>query len=125
MRERTDDESTAPIVSSIPKTLHSRESAERLVRAVVGLWREKSDTHNNPSSLILDFDGIFRLSESVAEVLVQFRYEFPGGKCPPVKFLNVSATVRKTLTSAEKSLAQIHKRLNANRKKKSGFSIKI
>jgi hypothetical protein len=125
MRERTDDESTAPIVSSIPKTLHSRESAERLVRAVVGLWREKSDTHNNPSSLILDFDGIFLLSESVANVLVQFRYEFPGGKCPPVKFMNVSAPVGKTLAAAEKSLAQLHKRLNDNRRKKNGFSIKI
>ena len=125
MREKTDDESTAPIVSSIPRTLHSRESATRLVKSIVGLWREKSGGDSMPSSLILDFKGIFRLPESVADVLVQFRYEFPGGKCPPVKFMNVSPHVRKALASAEKSLEQLHKRLNTDRKKKSGFRIKI
>ncbi len=125
MREKTNDGSTAPIVSSIPKTLHSRESAERLVRVIVGLWREKSGKYGKPSSIILDFDGIFRLSESVADVLVQFRYEFPGGQCPPVAFMNVSPPVRKTLTSAEKSLEKLHRRVNAKKKKRSGFRIEI
>ncbi len=125
MRDKTDGGFTVSIASSVQKTLRSRYSAERLVRAIVGMWREKSVENNEPSSLILDFDGIFRLPESVADVLVHFRYEFPGGNCSRVEFLNVSAPVRKALASAEKSLGQFHKRVNVKREKKSGFMIEI
>ena len=125
MKEKMGDELTVLIASSIPKTLHSRDSAERLVRIVVGLWRGKAGGYNTPAVLILDFSGISQLSESAADVLVEFRSEFSGGRCPLIEFSNTSAPVRKALTVAEKSLERLHKRINAHRKKKSGFMIEI
>ena len=125
MKEKMGDELTVPVASSIPKTLHSRDSAERLVRMVVGLWRGRAGGHNSPAALILDFSGISQLSESAAGVLVEFRFEFSGGGCPQVEFSNTAAPVRKALTTAEKSLERLHKRIDAHRKKKSGFMIEI
>ena len=125
MRGKMDDGVTVSIASTIQKTLRSRDSAERMVRAIVDLWRKRAGEHDKPAALILDFNEISLLSESVADVLVQFRFDFPGGKCPRVEFLNVSAPVRKVLIAAEQSREQLRKKASANRKKKSGFTIEI
>ncbi len=125
MKEKMEDGLTVSIVSTVQKTLRSRDSAERLVRAIVDLWRERAGGHKKPAVLILDFNGISLLSESVADVLVQLRFDFPSSKCSRVEFRNVSAPVRKALVSAGQSREQLRKKVNANRKKESGFTIKI
>jgi hypothetical protein len=125
MKDKTDGKLTVRIASSIPKTLHSRDSAERLVRTVVSLWRASSEGQDNyPATLVLDFDGIPQLSESAASAIVEFRLEFSGGKYPAIEFANTSVPVRKTLAAVEKSLWRVRRRVNA-RKKKTSYMIEI
>lgn len=126
MKAKIDGKLTVQVATVIPKTLHSRDSAERLVRTVVSMWRARSDNGDkNPAKLVLDFDGITQLSESAASAIVEFRLEFSEDKYPAIEFSNMTASVRKTFTAVEESLRQIHKRIAARTKKKSSFMIEI
>jgi anti-anti-sigma regulatory factor len=126
MKEKTDDKLTVRIASSIPKTLHSRDSAERLVRTVVSLWRARSDgREKNLNTLVLDFEGISQLSDSAAGALIEFRLEFSEDRNPAVEFSNMSDPVKKTFAALEKSFGQIHRRVNLQKKKKRSFLIEI
>jgi len=126
MKEKADVKLTVRVAETIAKTLHSKDSADRLVGAVVSLWRRRSDgSSRNTKTLILDFDGVPRLSESAASVLVEFRLEFSEDRKPEIKFSNMSDSVKKTFAAVEKSTQRIHKRINASSKKKTSFMIEI
>ncbi len=126
MKEKRDGKLTVHVARTIPKTLHSRDSADRLVGTVVSLWRARPDTHRNTlTRLVLDFDGISQMSESAASALAEFRLEFSEDKDPTIEFSNMSVSVKKTFAAAEKSLRGIHKRINARNKKKNNFLIEI
>ncbi len=126
MKEKSDGKLTVQVVSAIPKTLNSRDSAERLVRTAVGLWRARSDGHNkNTTTLVLDFEGITQMSESAASALVEFRLDFSEDKYPAMEFSNMSDSVKKTFAAVEKPVQRIHKRISAQAKKKNSFMIEI
>ena len=126
MKENMDDKLTVRVAATIPKTLHSRDSADRLVRAVVSLWRTRSNGNDkNPNKLILDFEGISQMSESAASALIEFQLEFSEDKNPEVEFSNMSVPIEKTFAAVEKSLRRMHKGINARNKKKSSFMIEI
>jgi hypothetical protein len=125
MKEKMDGKLTVRVTTVIPKTLHSRDSADRLVRTVVGLWRERPDElRRNAATLILDFEGIEYLSESAAGALIEFRQEFSEAKDPEIKFSNLSASVSKTLVIAEKNLRHL-RGIKARKRKQNGFSIEV
>lgn len=126
MKEKRDGKLTVHVARAIPKTLHSRDSADRLVGAVVSFWRARPDRHKNDlTTLVLDFEGISQLSESAASALAEFRLEFSEDKDPTIEFSNMSVSVKKTFAAVEKSVRGIRKRINARNKKKNSFMIEI
>jgi len=125
MKEKISDKLTIRIASLIHKTLHSRDSADRLVGTILSTWRARSDWHRkNLTTLVLDFESIAELSESAASALAEFHLEFLQDKNLAIEFSNMSDPVRKIFAAAEKSLRRFRKGINAG-KKKSGFMIEI
>lgn len=126
MKEKLDGTLRVRVATTIPKTLHSRDSADRLVRSVISLWRERSDElRKNAVTLILDFEGIEYLSESAAAALIEFRQEFSEDKDPEIRFSNLSASAVKAFTAAEKHLRLASKRIKNQKKKQSSFLIEV
>ncbi len=126
MKEKMVDKLMVCVATLIPKTLHSRDSADRLVRSVISLWRARSDFRKrNLTTLVLDFDGIAELSESAAGALAEFYMEFAEEKNSAIEFLNMSDSIRKPFAAAEKSLRRLRKGINSRAKSKSGFVIEI
>ncbi len=126
MKKKRDDEFVVRVAATIHKRLHSRDSADRLVRNAIGLWRECSDDHGKrPSTLILDFNGIEQLSESAAAPLADFRREFSEDKDPEIMFCNLSESVSETLASVEKPLRHSSRKIKTSRKSQNNFLIKI
>ncbi|HEY9165232.1 MAG TPA: hypothetical protein VIS48_03625 [Candidatus Kryptonia bacterium] len=125
MREKKNLEFTVRVAGSIPKKLNSRDSAERLVRNVISMWRERSDEYmKNSTTLNLDFNGIESVSESAVAALVEFRLEFAEDKNPEIEFSNLPISVSKTIASVERSIRHSSGRI-ASRKKKKGYLIEI
>ncbi|HUI30599.1 MAG TPA: hypothetical protein VLX91_10310 [Candidatus Acidoferrales bacterium] len=126
MKEKSDGKLTIQVATAIPKTLHSRDSADRLVRTAVSFWRARPDrSKKDLTALVLDFNGIAQLSESAASALVEFRLEFSGDNDPAIEFSNMTNSVKKTFAGAEKSLRRFQKRINGRGKKKSSFIIEV
>jgi anti-anti-sigma regulatory factor len=126
MKEKMDETLTVRVAATIPKTLHSRDSADRLVRSVISLWRERSDgLRKGAATLILDFEGIEFLSESAAGALVEFRQEFSEEKDPKIEFSNLSASAGKAFAAAEKRIRIASKRTKTQKKKQSSFLIEV
>lgn len=126
MREKTDNTFTVLVADTLQKTLHSRDSAERLVRGVIGLWRNSTNgPGKSAATLVLDFQGIQRLSESAAGVIVEFRREFSEDKNPEIIFSNLMGSVRGTLEAAERSLRQSDNKIRNPKKKRNRFTIKV
>ena len=126
MKDKTDSKLTVRIASSIPKTLQSRDSADRLIGTVISLWRARPDEYRkNPTTLILDFEGIEQLSESAAGTLIEFRRESSEDKNPVIEFSNMSVSVNETFAAVEKPLRRFHKRIKTRGKKKNSFVIEI
>jgi len=125
MSDKTDGKFTVRIAESIPKTLHSRDSADRLVRTVISLWRSRPDAgKKNLTTLVLDFDGVEQVSESAAGAIIEFQREFSEDKNPEIEFSNMSATVSKIFAAAEKPLRRSSKGMKSQ-KKKNSFTIEI
>ncbi|MFZ1081975.1 MAG: STAS domain-containing protein [Candidatus Kryptoniota bacterium] len=126
MKEKTDSKLTVRIAASIPKALHSRDSADRLVRTVVSLWRARPDVRKKtPTTLILDFQGVEQLSESAAGTLLEFRREFSEDKNPAIEFSNMSVSVNETFAAVEKPVGRFSRRVKTQKKKKNIFAIEI
>jgi len=125
MKDNGDGSFTVHVVSVIPKTLRSRDSAERLVRSAVTLWRKRSDKlRRTAKALILDFKDVDQLTESAAEALIEFREEFSEASDPEIRFSNLSASVGKALVTAEKNLRHL-RGIKARKRKQNGFSIEV
>lgn len=127
MSKNTDGKFTVQIANTIPKMLHSRDSAERLVRTVIGLWRVRSEEfRKNPATLILDFNGIGLVSESAACALIEFQREFSEDKNLTIEFSNLSTSVSETFAIAEKSLRRVSKRIKTHKTKgQNSFVIEV
>ncbi len=126
MREKPDDKFTVRVTDTLQKRLHSRDSAERLVRVVIGLWRDSVERPGKQAAtLVLDFHGIQQLSERAAGVIVEFRRQFSEDKDPEIIFSNMSRSVRETLEAAERSLRESDKKTGNPKKKRTPFTIKI
>ncbi len=126
MSVKTDDKFIIQVAASIAKTLHSRDSAERLVRTVISMWRARPDAgRKNSATLILDFEGIEQLSESAAGALIEFRREFSEDKNPSIEFSNLSPSVSKTLAAVEKPVRRVSGKVKTAKKKQSSFTIEI
>ncbi len=126
MKEKMDGTLTVRVATTIPKTLHSRDSADRLVRSVISLWRERSDElRKGAVTLILDFEGIEYLSESAASALIEFRQEFSEDKDPKIRFSNLSISAGKVFAAAEKQFRLASKRIKNQKKKQSSFLIEV
>jgi hypothetical protein len=126
MKEKKDGKLTVRVAASVPKTLHSRDSADRLVRTVVSLWRERSDElRKSAATLILDFEGIEYLSESAAGALIEFRQEFSEDKDPEIKFSNMSASVDKTFMTAERHMRHDSKGTKTQKRKPNSFLMEV
>lgn len=126
MKEKTEGKFTVRVVESLPKTLQSRDSADRLVRAVITLWRSRPITGGrDATTLVLDFDGVHQVSESAAGAIIEFREEFSEDKDPKIEFSNMSPSVDETFAAVEKSLRAVSGRIKTRKRKHSGFSIKL
>lgn len=126
MKEKKDGKLTIRVVTTISKTLQSRDSADRLVRTVISLWRERSDElRRSADTLLLDFKGIEYLSESAAAVLIDFRQEFSEDKDPEIEFSNLSASVGKTFVAAQKNLRLACKDIKTHKRKPNSFLIEV
>ncbi len=126
MREKTDDKFTVRVADTLQKTLHSRDSAERLVRAVISLWRDSTDgPRKSAGILVLDFQGIEQISESAAGVIAEFRDKFSEDKDPEIIFSNMSSSIREIIEAAERSVLQSARKLRSSKKKRGRFTIKI
>lgn len=126
MSEKMGSKFTVRIEESIPKTLHSRDSAERLVRTVVSMWRARPGAGGrNVVTLVLDFEGIREISESAAGALIGFREQFSEDKDPEIEFSNMSASVDKTFAAVGKSLRNSSARGKGRKRKPNGFSIEL
>ena len=123
---KSDGKFIIEVATSVAKTLHSRDSAERLVRTVISMWRERPDAgKKNSATLILDFAGIEQLSESAAGALIEFRREFSEDKNPSIEFSNLSPSVSKTLAAVEKPLRRVSTKAKTAKKKQNSFTIEI
>ncbi len=126
MKEKKDGKLTIRVVTTISKTLQSRDSADRLVRAVISLWRGRSDELRRcADTLLLDFKGVECLSESAAAVLIDFRQEFSEDKDPEIEFSNLSASVGKTFAVAEKHIRLACKGIRTRKRKPTSFLIEV
>ncbi len=126
MREKCDARFTVRVAATIPKALHSRDSADRLVRVAVSLWRENlDDMRQRAATLVLDFEGIGQLSESAADSLIEFRREFSEDNNPRIVFSNMSVSVSKTLEEVERPQRQTSGKIKKQKGKHNGFLIKI
>lgn len=126
MKEKMDGKFTVRVATAIPKTLHSRDSAERLVRAVVSLWRKRPrELKRDGATLILDFNEIEHLSESAADVLIEFREEFSEAKDPEIQFSNLSDSVDKALVAAEKNLRRLSRGSKTRKRNQNNYSIEV
>lgn len=126
MKVKTGGKLTVRIASSIPKTLQSRDSADRLIRTAIGVWRARPEaSRRKPTTLILDFDGIEELSESAAAILTDFRRESAEDKNPAIEFSNMSVSVNKTFETVGKPFRRFQKRVKTEGKKKNSFVIEI
>lgn len=123
MKDNGDGSFTVHVVSVIPKTLRSRDSAERLVRSAVTLWRKRSDKlRKTAEALNLDFKDIDKLTESAAEALIEFRDEFAEDKHPEIKFFNLSPSAAKTIAATERHL---HRAFKVRKRKPHNFVIEV
>ena len=123
MKDAGDNSLTIRVGEVIPKSLHSRDSAERLARCAMTLWRERPDKlRKTAKDLILDFAEVEHISESAAEALIEFRHEFAEDKHPEIKFSNLSASAAKTIAVAERHLRQA---LKARKGRAHNFVIKV
>jgi STAS domain len=126
MREKRDGKFTVQVGATIQKTLHSRDSADRLVRAVISLWRNSNGTPGKPpTTLILDFRGVQQLSESAAGVLIEFRREFSEDKNPEIVFSNMSSQINAILEAAARPSRLPAGKYKKPKKKGTRFTIKI
>jgi len=126
MKEKNDGKLTVQVAATIPKTLHSRDSADRLVRAVVNIWRERPRTLRKSTRILeLDFKGIEYIANSAASALIEFRNEFSEDKRPAVEFSNLSNSMSKIFEAEEKRLRLVSKGTNAQKKKPNGFLIEV
>ena len=117
---KTGNRLTLEVAKAIQKTLHSRDSAERLERTAVNLWRARSDElRKTPSTLVLNFMDVELVSQPAADALLKFRREFSEDK-------NLSTSVSKTFAIVERQLQQIAKRTKTRKiKGQSVFSIEV
>ena len=126
MKDKRDGKFTVQVAATIYKRLHSRDSAERLARTVISLWRDSFDhLRDRAHTLVLDFEGIEQLSKSAAEVLIQLRGEFSEDKDLEIVFSNLSVSVNKTLAAVERPHQQSPGGLEKRKRKQNGFSIKV
>ena len=123
MKDNGDGSFTIQVGTLIPKTLHSRDSAERLARSAITLWRERSaKSRKTAKVLILDFAEIESIAESAAEALVEFQHEFSEDKHPEIKFFNLSPSSARTISAAERHLRHSFK---ARKRKPLNFVIEV
>ncbi len=126
MKEKAENKFTVRVVESLPKTLQSRDSADRLVRAVIAQWRTRpANAGKYTTTLVLDFDGVHQVSESAAGVIIEFREQFSEDEDPKIEFSNMCSFVHETFISAEKSLRADSRRLKNQKRKQGGFLIKL
>jgi len=126
MKEKIDGKLTVQVVEVIPKMLHSRDSADRLVRAVINIWRERPrELRKNTGTLVLDFQSIEYVSDSAASALIEFRREFSEDKKPAVEFSNLSDSVSKIFETEEKHLRRASRGIKAQKKKSNSFLIEV
>jgi len=105
MKDNGDGKFIVQVVSIIPKTLHSPDSAERLVRTAGTLWRKRSNKlKRTATALTLDFTDIENRTESPAEALIECHHEIAEDKHPKIKFSSLSASAIKTLDAAKRHL---------------------
>jgi len=124
---KTGNRLTVKVAKAIQKTLHSRDSAERLERTAVNLWRARSDElRKTPSTLVLDFMDVELVSQPAADALLKFRREFSEDKNLTIEFSNLSTSVSKTFAIVERRLQEIAKRTKTRKiRGQSVFSIEV